>query len=368
MKILHLIDRMSSGGAQSLVLELSLVQKQMGHDVSVLQLSDSPDRTFPVRLLANSIPIAALSKGSMYNPAHIFRIMPHLRKYDVVHVHLFPALYWSGLANLLTLSKTPLIYTEHSTQNKRRDKWYLNLADRFIYKNCYKTIIACADKAYETFHSYYSNIKCITIPNGVDVDRYERAVPYNRRDLVDSLPDDAFLITMVARYSYPKKQDTIVDAIAKLPSRFHAIFVGGNETDLEAKKLRAYAESRGVADRVHSLYIRSDIPEILKTSDIVIMSSEYEGLSLSSIEGMASGKPFLATNVNGLRDVVQGAGELFECGNSEELAKLISKLESDRVFYNLVATRSIERAKKYDIYTTTKKYMNVYNQLILRTL
>ena len=65
----------------------------------------------------------------------------------------------------------------------------------------------------------------------------------------------------------------------------------------------------GVSHRVLSLYIRKDVPRILKSSNVICMSSIYEGLSLSSIEGMASGHPFIATNVNGLREIVKGAGE-----------------------------------------------------------
>ena len=45
---------------------------------------------------------------------------PFIKKFDVLHVHLFPALYWVAFAKLLSLSKKPLVYTEHNTFNKRR--------------------------------------------------------------------------------------------------------------------------------------------------------------------------------------------------------------------------------------------------------
>ena len=50
----------------------------------------------------------------------------------------------------------------------------------------------------------------------------------------------------------------------------------------------------GVDDRVLFLGIRSDVPQLLKTADVTVMSSHFEGLSLSSIEGMTVGKPFVA--------------------------------------------------------------------------
>lgn len=363
MNILHLIDRMSMGGAQSLVVEIAKLQKEQGCNVEVIQLFDSSDRTFPNRLMDMGIPVSALSTGSMYTPMHIFKIMPILKKYDIVHVHLFPALYWTGLANLLTWNKTPLIYTEHSTQNKRRKKFLLNLMDKFVYKNCYKCVVTCSDKALETFREYYPRVRSMSIPNGVDITRYANATPYSKKELIGT-DEDVFIVTMVARYTYPKRQDTIVEAISKLPNRFHAILVGSKETDSEAIDLRKKCESIGIADRVHSLYIRRDVPKILKSSDVICMSSVYEGLSLSSIEGMASGRPFLATNVNGLREIVQGAGELFELDNSQELANLLKKLADDKELYDTVSKRCLERAKQFDIHEVVRKYMEVYNKYV----
>ena len=111
------------------------------------------------------------------------------------------------------------------------------------------------------------------------------------------------------------------------------------------------------------MYVRSDVPRILKTSDVVMMSSEYEGLSLSSIEGMAAGKPFIATDVNGLREVVADAGELFELYNVEQLVSILSKLESDADYYNLIAKRCYQRALEFDINIMAEKYNKLYYEL-----
>ena len=168
---------------------------------------------------------------------------------------------------------------------------------------------------------------------------------------------------MVARFMFMKRQDTIVEAISKLPKKFHACLVGGEPTDEGLIKVQRLVEELGVSDRVHFMYVRSDVPRILKTSDVVMMSSEYEGLSLSSIEGMAAGKPFVATDVNGLREVVSGAGELFELYNADQLAAILSKLESDKNYYNLVANRCSQRASEFDIKIMADNYMDVYSNV-----
>jgi glycosyltransferase involved in cell wall biosynthesis len=362
MKILHIIDDLGVGGGQSLLVSLTAQQKKMGHDVTVLQLIESQDRTISDKIKAAGVRVLSLSSnGSVYNPLLICKIIPYLRKYDVAHVHLFPALYWAGFAKLLSFSKTPLIFTEHSTANRRRSKPLLHAVDRFVYSNLYKEVIACADLALVKLKESYPTIKASSIPNGVDIEKYANAVPYTKHELC-GITEDQFITTMVARFNYPKRQDTLVRAIAKLPSKFHAVFVGGNASDEKLQEIQALAKELKVSERVHFLYVRPDVPEILKTSDAILMSSEYEGLSLSSIEGMASGHPFIATNVNGLREVVDGYGILYELGDENQLAHVLQKLSEDNSYYNQIVDKCTKRAAQFDIYKVAEQYIQAYKK------
>lgn len=353
------------GGAQSLLVELAPVQKDMGHDVLVLELESSKDRTLVNKLQDKGVEVKSISSSrSVRNPLNIFSIIPYLKQCDIAHVHLFPANYWTAIAKIISCCKTPIVTTEHSTNNKRRNIPIFKYIDAFIY-NRYQNVIACADKALETFKARYPKTNCMSIPNGVDISKYKDALPYTKQELAN-IADDTFVTTMVARFDYPKRQDTLVEAISLLPEKFHAVLVGGLSSDEGLQKVRDLAISLGVDKRVHFLYIRPDVPRILKSSDVVVMSSEYEGLSLSSIEGMACGHPFIATNVNGLREVVGGAGELFECGNAEELAQLLLKFDADKKFYYNVTNKCFARAEEYDIQSVATKYQCVYNKLVKR--
>ena len=365
MKILHVIDNLSMGGGQNLLIGLAEMQQRMGHKVCVLALESCADSLVRDKIEAEGVKVEVLSeKIGLRNPLQIFLLIPWLKKCDIAHVHLFPALYWAGFAKILSFSQRPMVYTEHSTKNRRRTHPILRRVDNFVYQHCYDKIIACADKALETYVQVYPNVKHVcAINNGVDTAKYWKAEPYTKQELL-GIPEDCFVVTMVARFMFMKRQDTIVEAISKLPEKFHACFVGSEPTDEGLLKIKQLAESLGVLNRIHFLYLRSDVPRILKTSDVVMMSSEYEGLSLSSIEGMAAGKPFLATNVNGLREVVQGAGELFELCDSDELANKLSYLESNTSYYMEMAERCHKRASEYDIYRMVEKYLSVYNNLL----
>ncbi len=353
------------GGGQNLLIGLAGEQVKRGNSVTVLQLKKSKDQTVTNKIQKSGATVKWLTKGgSLYNPLLIFKLIPWIRKANIVHVHLFPALYWAGFAKLISLRKIPIVYTEHSTKNRRRSNFILKRVDNFVYKHCYNQIIACADKALETYKQVYPNVDHVcAINNGVDTTLYRDAKPYTKQELL-GISEDSFVVTMVARFMFMKRQDTIVEAISKLPANFHACFVGSEPNDEGLIKVKKLSEELGVSNRVHFLYIRPDVPRILKTSDVVMMSSEHEGLSLSSIEGMAAGKPFIATNVDGLREVVGGAGELFELYNSEELAYILQRLESDRNCYDEIALRCQKRAVEYDIQGMVNKYLEQYNKLL----
>ena len=91
-----------------------------------------------------------------------------------------------------------------------------------------------------------------------------------------------------------------------------------------------------------------------------MLSSHYEGLSLSSVEGMASGRPFVASDVEGLSDIVGGYGVLFPHGDSRALASAIKRLCEDGTYRHEVVGRCMERAKMFDIKEMADKYMKIY--------
>lgn len=125
------------------------------------------------------------------------------------------------------------------------------------------------------------------------------------------------------------------------------------------ESLEALAKGK---ENIKFLGVRSDIPEILNTADIVVMSSHYEGLSLSSVEGMSVGKPFIASDVDGLHEVVNGYGILVPHQDTKALADEISHLATD-THYQQVANKCWQRALMYDIKTMVEGYEGVYKGL-----
>ena len=365
MRILHIIDTLSMGGAENVLVGLSSGQKERGHDVTIMPLVCGGQSIVRRKIENNGISVIPfMEKGVVYNPFLIFKIARVLKQFDLVHVHLFPALYWAALAKIISSCKVPLVYTEHSTNNRRRSKKLLRLIDNFIYKHGYKEIVACSEIVFKNYCNTFPGIKHVcVINNGVDTEVYREAKPYSKKELL-GIDADSFVVTMVARFMSMKRQDTLVEAQAMLPPDVHIVFVGGEDSDEGLIRVRKMAIELCVSDRTHFLYLRDDVPRILKTSDVVVMASDYEGLSLSSIEGMAAGKPFVASDVDGLREVVSGAGVLFENGNSKALAEVIKRLRYDSEFYYSTLRRCLNRSREFDINTMVDGYLRVYESFI----
>ena len=94
------------------------------------------------------------------------------------------------------------------------------------------------------------------------------------------------------------------------------------------------------------------------------MSSHWEGLSLSSLEGMSSGKPFIASDVDGLHEIVNGYGILFPEGNDKDLSGIILKLMTDKTLYTNIAKKCQKRAEEFDIQKTVNYYLNAYQKIL----
>ena len=361
MKILHVITSLATGGAEHLMVDLLPRLRDKGNNVELL-VFDGTDTPFMRQLLDAGIVVHRLGiGGNVYNPMHIVRLTRFVRRYDVIHTHNTACQLFAPLARLLSLGGAKLVTTEHNTTNRRRGKWYFKPIDRWMYAR-YSAIIAISEKAESMLRAYVHPKHLITIENGIDVDRYVNAAAAPRCELVPEYAEGDVVIAMVAGFRVQKDHDCAVRAMAELPANYKLCLVGDGERRAEIEALIA---SLGLQQRVRLMGIRSDVPHILKAADVNVLASHWEGLSLSSVEGMAAGRPFVASDVNGLREVVGGNGVLFADGNHHELARIIKRLASDRDEYQKVARACAQAAKKYDISLTVERYNQVYKELCL---
>jgi glycosyltransferase involved in cell wall biosynthesis len=363
VKVLQIINTLDTGGAEKLLLDIvpKFNQAGVGVIMDVLVLEGMECYYLNKLKEIKCCRIFALQSNSLYNPINIVKIIPYLFKYNVVHVHLFPAQYWVAIAKILSFSKVTLVYTEHSTFNRRRKFFFFKFLDKIIY-NLYHKTICISNGVNEQLLTYIgiSRHKLITIENGIDLKQYVDAKPYLKTEIHDSISHTDKLIVQVSKFRKEKDQITVINSMKYLSENVKLIFVGEGELREDCQNL---VDRLNLNNRIFFLGARNDVANILKTSDLSIISSHWEGFGLVAVEGMAVGKPVIASNVLGLSDVVKNAGLLFEKGNERELASLIDKLFSNPNFYDEISFKCKEKALKYDLNLMIQHTLELYKNI-----
>ncbi len=360
MRVIHVINNLATGGAEKLLLEtLPLFNnQQVTADLLLINGKETP---FLHTLKKDPrIKFYALTNGSLYNPLLIFKLIPILKQYPIAHVHLFPALYYVAFAKWIGQLNIQLIFTEHSTSNKRIRIPFLKYLDRWIYQK-YHTIITISEKVELSIqrHLKFNYNPFLRIENGVNLAKIKDALPSDMAFIENR--NQKKVIIQVSSFQYPKDQKTVIKALKHLPENVVLVLVGIGVLKNEVEQ---FAKQQNLANRVYFLGQSMEVPQLLKGADVVVLSSHYEGLSLSSIEGMASGKPFVACNVTGLKEVVDGAGILFDKEDHLALATIFSGLLENSEYYESTVKNCLERSKLYDINNMIKKTIAHYQKCL----
>ncbi len=215
--------------------------------------------------------------------------------------------------------------------------------------NAYSQIISVSDATTENLRKHIGDShNIVTIHNGINLNRF------THNPILD--PNTVKLV-MVAAFRPQKDQDTVVRAMKLLPENVKLILAGDGERRPVVTKL---SEDLGLKDRVTFTGNSNIISEILMSCNIVVLSSHWEGFGLAAVEGLAAGRPIVASNVAGLSDIVGDAGLFFEKENEKELAAKVMELVENKELYADLSAKALARAKLFDIDITAKKYLELY--------
>lgn len=362
LKILHIINELQMGGAPRLVTDIAKhIADKTPHSVGVLTIRDSLDSDLYKAIKAHpEISLYDLSGESTLSLSTLRKIRRIIRKYDVVHAHLFPSGYIAAIAKS---GGVPVVYTEHSTHNRRRDRKYFRPVERWIYSR-YDATASISDQTHAALDAWLHSRKVRknmqTILNGTALDRFatkpEELYPF------EVFGREGRPVIMISRFVASKDQATLIRSIPHFADTgLYVVFVGEGESLEECKAL---ARNLGVESRCMFLGVRGDIPRLVGASFIGVQSSHWEGFGLTAIEMMAGGLPVVASDVPGLGDIVRGAGVLFPQGDAKALADAVNSLAANQQEYQAVTVRCLERAKAYDISVTVEKYVSLYHEVL----
>ena len=209
--------------------------------------------------------------------------------------------------------------------------------------------------------------RCRVAYNGIRIDAMRRVASDARSSLRKELQvgDAADVIAMIGRMHPVKGHRGMVQMMPSiLRSRPGTVLLLVGDGP-ERAACEALAAQLGVQGQVRFLGQRTDIPELLSASDLVVMPSQSEGLGLAAIEALAAGKPVVAYGVSGLREVVSNDrdGKLVAAGDQNAFARAVVTLLEDRQLRESYGQYAMVAAERFTLERHIETLLSCYREI-----
>ncbi|MCD4736187.1 MAG: glycosyltransferase [Bacteroidales bacterium] len=379
IRVLHLTYSLRVGGAEVLLLHYirSLGTERYQHYIYCF----GDDGPIGAKIKELNVPICMGPKpASIKNPIkfviRLLALMKDLLRFirahaiQVIQSHL-------GHANQLgvavgTLAGVPAFPTVHNTMSfvDRRSNLdprvhLISAVDAVVYRITERVVVVSQEIKTIVQNIYrLPDSKFILVKNGVIFQ--ESSIKPANLALKFQARQDTLKIIAVGSLTYQKAFEILVRAVAELIKEgFDNLLVLIAGDGLERMRLEQEIQELDVGKYVKLLGIRDDVIELLKVSDIFVIPSRYEGLSIAMIEAMACGLPIVASDAPGLRNYINHYrnGLLFPTEDHKALAERIQRLANDenlRIRLSHGARESFER--EYDMRRNIKSLDTLFRR------
>jgi glycosyltransferase involved in cell wall biosynthesis len=358
---MSVIATLDSGGAEILVRNLSLEFARRGHachiaylsEASALGASEHFEQAFRQQLAAAGISCELIGYGTRRNwMAGALRLRRMVKAFrpDIVHIHLGYGLLFEAIG----LVRVPTVYTHHNIR-LNFPAWLFHLFDRFVDR--YVAICnACA-----AMLGRYVKRPITLIPNGVPP-------TFSIASARTRLPRDVNILS-VGRLTAQKDYANLIDAAARLKPRFLEqgrqirFQIAGDGP--ERRLLQQAIEKKGLSEVVTLLGTREDVPALMADADLLVLSSRFEGLPITLIEGAMSALPAVATDVGGCADIVEDGrtGYLVPAGDPELLAQRIGDALADEERYISFSAAARRTAERFTLEACAAAHLALYGEV-----
>jgi glycosyltransferase involved in cell wall biosynthesis len=326
IRVLHLMNSLPVGGAE--VLVAAVVQGLDGRRFDIQAATIGPAGVIGEELRRRGNLVHALGLSLREDPdlkiiSRIRQLLKHLKP-DILHTHLYHPSYYGRLA-ALGLGLKGVVASVHNVYIKT--KFHRRLWN-FLLSWTTDRIVAVSPQVrhdvlvYDAVPASRLNL----LPNGINLAALDVAL--SREEAKARLEVAGLCLGAVGRLEEQKGHAFLLEAFPAIAAAVGEItlLLAGDGSLRPA--LEQQAGALGIAGRVKFLGTRRDMPLIYRALDILALPSRWEGLPLALLEAMGAGLPVVATQVGGVKDVIEDGinGRLVPAGDPQALAASIVEL------------------------------------------
>ncbi len=358
MKIAYVIPTLSLGGAEKQQINILNGVDTNKYDIKLFILKNAT-QLLP-QLQNKKVDVEIFEIDSIFKIDELWRFARSIRKYnpDIIHSQMVNADMLVRFIKLSVLPKSKIIYHYHGFPErvgKLRlflDKLTSPLVDK---------IIVVSQKSYDVRLELegYPKDKMIVLYNSANI---EAGKEFNK-----SKKEEKHLVIGMASRLIPLKNIQaaiyMMSELIKKGFDFN-LMVAGNGPEKE--NLQQYASELGLSDKVILLGFVTEMESFYEKIDIFCISSTTEDLPLSIIEAMMSGKPVLASNVDGIPEMLRGVpctmliDDFQDPAEINHIAEFLDALEMDKCQKKLIG----HAMKNYDNRSYCSKLEQIYDNLL----
>ena len=361
-RILHIIPTLDRAGAEKQLTLLASGLPRDEFDVHVCVLTR--DGPLHEELDRAGVPVTVIGKRWRLDPRAFWTLKRYIRRLrpDLVQTWLFAANAY-GRAAALACGVKHVIASERCV-DPWKNLWQFAI-DRHLARRTAR-IVANSESVRDFYvrHGLPAD-RFVVIPNGVPP---ASASHLTREQLLDQLglPPGSRLVGVVGRLWMQKRvKDAIwiTDMIKVARDDVHLLILGDGP---QRERLHKYRDQILIRDKVHFLGHRNDVPDLMPHFDVLLSTSGYEGQSNAILEAMAAGRPVVATDIPGTRDlVVEGqTGYLVPVGDRAALARHVHRLVDDANLARQLGEAGRRVVEEFGVEKMIGRYAALYREVL----
>jgi glycosyltransferase involved in cell wall biosynthesis len=367
--LFQIITSLVPAGAERLVVHLlEHVDRERFAPVCIC-LRNPVGSHLEARVQQLGVPLHFLGKGDKMSFEVLRKLDALFRQYRpaVVHTHLLALNY---AYPLMIRYRTPArLYTVHNLAEKDLGLRTAPIVRALAFRYRFGKVVpvAIAEEVRASIQRLYGYPDPPLIPNGIPTDEYapdpDKRAQWRQ---AHSIEPHATVLTHIGRFAVQKNHRLLIEAFAQVRSNapLYLLLVGGGELE---NTVREQVAQLGLENRVCFLGIRSDVADILRASDVFVLSSRWEGNPMSVMEAMAAGLPVVSTAVGGVPELVREGetGLLVPSEDTGALAQAIQALVDNPARRQAMGAAARQHAvASFDIRHTVRGYEQLYEALL----